>query len=133
MLHTIGDFSKLTGLPIRTLRYYDSIDLFKPIKIDLFTGYRYYSENQLEDLKIILDLKECGFTLEEIKTYWNHFNNEIMLKKKEKLLKDIKNTEEKIRKVEYLRNHIYSGKISYIEKENKKVKKKSVFKESDKL
>ena len=40
----IGEFSKLTGVPIRTLRYYDEIDLFKPADIDLFTDYRYYSE-----------------------------------------------------------------------------------------
>ena len=99
MLYKIGDFSKKTGLSIRTLRYYDEIDLFKPVEIDLFTNYRYYSEKQLEDLNIINDLKDCGFTLEEIKKYWNNFNNEIMLERKKELLKDIKQTEEKIRKV----------------------------------
>ena len=119
MLYKIGDFSKKTGLSIRTLRYYDEIDLFKPVEIDLFTNYRYYSEKQLEDLNIINDLKDCGFTLEEIKKYWNNFNNEIMLERKKELLKDIKQTEEKIRKVEYLRNRIEDGKIRYNNKQNK--------------
>ena len=129
MLYKIGDFSKKTGLSIRTLRYYDEIDLFKPLEIDLFTNYRYYSEKQLEDLNIINDLKDCGFTLEEIKKYWNNFNNEIMLERKKELLKDIKQTEEKIRKVEYLRNRIEDGKIRYTNKQNKiKYKEKSLLK-----
>lgn len=129
MLYKIGDFSKKTGLSIRTLRYYDEIDLFKPVEIDLFTNYRYYSEKQLEDLNIINDLKDCGFTLEEIKKYWNNFNNDIMLERKKELLKDIKQTEEKIRKVEYLRNRIEDGKIRYNNKQNKfKYKEKSLLK-----
>lgn len=129
MLYKIGDFSKKTGLSIRTLRYYDEIDLFKPVEIDLFTNYRYYSEKQLEDLNIINDLKDCGFTLEEIKKYWNNFNNDIMLERKKELLKDIKQTEEKIRKVEYLRNRIEDGKIRYTNKQNKiKYKEKSLLK-----
>ena len=129
MLYKIGDFSKKTGLSIRTLRYYDEIALFKPVEIDLFTNYRYYSEKQLEDLNIINDLKDCGFTLEEIKKYWNNFNNEIMLERKKELLKDIKQTEEKIRKVEYLRNRIEDGKIRYTNKQNKiKYKEKSLLK-----
>ena len=129
MLYKIGDFSKKTGLSIRTLRYYDEIALFKPVEIDLFTNYRYYSEKQLEDLNIINDLKDCGFTLEEIKKYWNNFNNEIMLERKKELLKDIKQTEEKIRKVEYLRNRIEDGKIRYNNKQNKlKYKEKSLLK-----
>lgn len=43
----IGDFSKLTRVSIRMLRHYDEIDLLKPVEIDPFTGYRYYSEEQL--------------------------------------------------------------------------------------
>ena len=83
MLYKIGDFSDKCGVSVKTLRYYDEIDLFKPIEIDLFTGYRYYSDEQLEDLNIILKLKEASFSLEEIKEYWNNFDNDIMLKKKQ--------------------------------------------------
>ena len=58
MLYKIGEFSKLTNVPIKTLRYYDEINLFKPQEIDLFSGYRYYSKEQIEDLikKIIIIL-----------------------------------------------------------------------------
>lgn len=67
MLYKIGKFSKLVNVPVKTLRYYDEINLFKPQEIDLFSGYRYYSEKQINDLKVILSLKEVGFSLEEIK------------------------------------------------------------------
>ena len=50
MLYKIWEFSKLTNVPIKTLRYYDEINLFKPQEIDLFSGYRYYSKEQIEDL-----------------------------------------------------------------------------------
>lgn len=42
----IGDFSKLSQVSIKTLRYYDEMGLFKPINVDRFTGYRYYSASQ---------------------------------------------------------------------------------------
>ena len=51
MKYKIGVFSKITGIPVKTLRYYDEIDLFKPSEIDLFSGYRYYKEEQIESLK----------------------------------------------------------------------------------
>lgn len=82
MMYRIGEFSKITGLSIRTLRYYDDIDLFKPSEVDLFTNYRYYNEEQIKDLKLINILKDVGFTLEEIKNNWNNFNNDLFLKRK---------------------------------------------------
>ncbi|MBO6145787.1 MAG: MerR family transcriptional regulator [Bacilli bacterium] len=111
MLYKIGDFSDKCGVSVKTLRYYDEIDLFKPIEIDLFTGYRYYSDEQLEDLNIILKLKEASFSLEEIKEYWNNFDNDIMLKKKQELLNQINIYEDKIREIDYLRSNIVKGKI----------------------
>ena len=127
MLYKIGDFSKKCGVSVKTLRYYDEINLFKPVDIDLFTGYRYYSEDQLDDIDIILKLKEASFSLEEIKEYWNNFNDDIMLKKKNELFKEIQNTQDKIREIDYLRSNIVKGKIilnkNKIKTDNIKVKK----------
>ena len=62
----IGDFSKLTWVSVRMLRYYDETGLFKPCKVDKFTGYRYYSAKQIEDLSFIVSLRDLGFTVVEI-------------------------------------------------------------------
>lgn len=111
MLYKIGDFSKETNVSVKTLRYYDEINLFKPMEIDLFTGYRYYDSSQIDDLNLILKLKEVGFTLEEIKTSWNNFSDDTMLKKKNELLNEINLINEKIREIDYLRSNIVNGKI----------------------
>ena len=127
MLYKIGDFSKKTGLSIRTLRYYNSIDLLIPAEIDLFTGYRYYSDKQLEKVKIINELKAVGFSLEEIKENWDNFNDSLMIKKRNQLLSNIDIINEQIRKIDYLRSNIESGKIIN-EKRNKEDRKiKTIF------
>ena len=119
----IGEFSKLTGVPIRTLRYYDEIDLFKPAEIDLFTDYRYYNENQIKDLELINKLKTVGFTLEEIKTNWNHFTNELMENKKKELEGKLSNINESIKELDKLRSTIVNGRfINDKTPDNKKVK-----------
>ena len=127
MLYRIGEFSKLTGIPIRTLRYYDSIDLFKPSEVDLFTSYRYYKEEQVKDLELINELKEVGFTLEEIRDNWNNFSEALFLKRKEKLLEEIELKNEAIKKTDILRSKLKDGKITdkIIDKEI--IKKKSIF------
>ena len=64
-LYTTGQFAKLAGVTIRTIRYYDKIGLLKPSKI-LDNGYRQYCNQDLITLQKILSLKELGFSLEEI-------------------------------------------------------------------
>ena len=127
MLYRIGEFSKLTGIPIRTLRYYDSIDLFKPSEVDLFTSYRYYKEEQVKDLELINELKEVGFTLEEIRDNWNNFSEELFLKRKEKLFEDIKLKNEAIKKTDILRSKLKDGKITDKIVDKEIIKKKSIF------
>jgi len=66
---TIGEMSKLHNVPVKTLRYYDDIGLFKPIEIDEGNGYRYYSTEQFEQLNTIKYLKFLGFSLKEIQKH----------------------------------------------------------------
>jgi len=63
----IGDFARPSQVSVVTLRYYDEMDLLKPVRVDDFTGYRYYSAAQLPRLNRILALKDLGFSLEQIK------------------------------------------------------------------
>src|SRR5262245_57241285 len=62
----IGDFSKLSRVSVKALRYYDEMGLLKPVNVDRFSGYRYYEFDQLPHLYRILALKDLGFSLEEI-------------------------------------------------------------------
>jgi DNA-binding transcriptional MerR regulator len=63
----IGDLAKLTGLTVRTLRFYDQIGLLSPSG-QTESGHRLYSESNLSRLHQILSLKELGLSLEEIKS-----------------------------------------------------------------
>src|SRR6476469_784158 len=62
----IGDFAKLSRVTVRTLRYYEEVGLLEPGEIDRWTGYRYYSADQLPRLNRILALKDLGFSLDQI-------------------------------------------------------------------
>ena len=62
----IGDFSKLAQVSVKTLRHYGKLGLLRPAWIDRFTGYRYYTPDQLPRLNRILALKELAFSLEQI-------------------------------------------------------------------
>jgi len=62
----IGDFSRLSLVSVKALRYYDELGLLKPARVDESTGYRYYSANQLARLNRILAKKDMGLSLEQI-------------------------------------------------------------------
>lgn len=62
----ISEFSKLSQVSIKALRYYDQMNLLKPAFIDDSTCYRYYAAEQLVQLNRILAYKELGFTLQQI-------------------------------------------------------------------
>jgi len=62
----IGEFSKFSQVSVKTLRYYDQLNLLKPAEVDRFTGYRYYSARQLPRIHRILALKDLGLSLDQI-------------------------------------------------------------------
>jgi DNA-binding transcriptional MerR regulator len=63
---TIGDFSKITGLTVKTLRFYHAQGLLEPSAVDQETGYRYYDQRKVETARIIACFRSLDFTLEEI-------------------------------------------------------------------
>jgi DNA-binding transcriptional MerR regulator len=62
----IGDFSRLCRVPVSALRYYADLGLLPPASVDPFTGYRYYTAEQLPRLHRILALRDLGLSLEQI-------------------------------------------------------------------
>lgn len=63
----IGEFAKLCGTKISVLRHYDREGLLEPQHIDKFSGYRYYTSEQILSFYRINALKKAGFSLQEIK------------------------------------------------------------------
>lgn len=72
----IGEFSKLAKVSIKTLRYYDKIELLKPAMIDSLTQYRYYTLEQLETVRLISMYKEVGLSNEMISKILNKKGDE---------------------------------------------------------
>lgn len=62
----IGEFSKLTQVSVRMLRYYDEAGLLKPAEVDRWTGHRLYSVEQIPRLDRIRYLRDSGFLISEI-------------------------------------------------------------------
>jgi len=60
----IGEAAEITGVPPKTLRYYEDIGLVHPGRTD--SGYRQYDDEAIERVRFILKAKLLGFTLDEI-------------------------------------------------------------------
>lgn len=63
----IGEFSQLMQVTVKTLRHYEQKGLLLPDEVDEWTGYRYYTTDQMQKLNNIRDLQRLGFSLDEIK------------------------------------------------------------------
>jgi DNA-binding transcriptional MerR regulator/effector-binding domain-containing protein len=62
----IGEFSKISGIPVRTLRYYHDEGLLVPAAVNVETGYRSYDERNLEISQVIVALRALEFSLDDI-------------------------------------------------------------------
>ena len=70
----IGEFSQLMQVTIKTLRHYEQKGLLIPDEVDEWTGYRYYSIEQMQKLQAIRDLQRLGFSLDEIEDLCNSYS-----------------------------------------------------------
>lgn len=90
-LFQIGEVSKLSNMPVKTIRYYDEIGLLKPEQVNPKSGYRYYSHRQIMLILVIKHLKNVGFSLDEIKHLLGREDmeyNKIQIAKKYKEIDD---------------------------------------------
>lgn len=117
----IGDVSTKYNMTTDTLRYYEKIGLFKPIK--KVSGIRDYDADDLKQLNFINCMKNSGFELNDIVKYMNLYNQgastkeerlKMLMNQKDKLKEEINNKKETMKFLDY--------KIS-LYKESKKDKK----------
>lgn len=65
-LYSIGEFSQITGLSVKTLRFYHERGLLTPTSVDDSTGYRFYDASKVEKARVIMRLRKMEFSLEDI-------------------------------------------------------------------
>ncbi len=109
----IGEFSKLTQVTIRMLRYYDETGLLKPAFTDPWTGYRLYTADQIPVLNKILYLRDSGFNVAEIRDALGTEDPEQIAaqlhKKYEEIQQGIRAEQEKLKNIETARRALLSG------------------------
>jgi DNA-binding transcriptional MerR regulator len=64
---SIGDFSRMTFLSVKTLRHYHEVGLLPPAEVDPETGYRRYKVAQVPTAQVIRRLRELGMSLEDVR------------------------------------------------------------------
>ncbi len=93
---TIKQFAKLCDCNPQTLRYYDQVNLLKPVNVDEWSGYRFYEEDQALTYVKIKNLQKAGFSIGEIKGLLEKDNQaiykafEAKIAEKERRLQEIK-------------------------------------------
>lgn len=88
-MYKIGDFSEIVDIPIRTLRYYAKYGVLVPHTVDKFTGYKYYSDDNIVECELIKLLKSLDFTLDEIVKYKDNLTKNIIIDKQKEIEKKI--------------------------------------------
>lgn len=78
-LFTIGEMASLFEIPIKTLRYYDDIELLVPESKNKKTGYRYYSTRQFEQLNTIMYLRALQIPLKDISRFLHGKDTDTMI------------------------------------------------------
>lgn len=100
-MYKIGDFASAVNIPVKTLRYYDEIDLLKPSYQDCYTGYRYYEKEQIYEIEKIKKLKELDLSLKEIKEYLETNNMDILANKEREFIMKIEAVKNYVQQTTY--------------------------------
>jgi DNA-binding transcriptional MerR regulator len=112
----IGEFSKLTQVSVRMLRYYDETGLLKPAETDKFTNYRLYAAKQIPILNRIIFLRDLGFNVSEIAGALNHWDDEFIIKQLEVKRLEIEAAiiaeQDRLSKIELAKKDIRQEKIT---------------------
>ncbi len=102
-MYRIGEFSKMSKTTIKALQYYDEVGLLKPEEIDLFTGYRFYTTNQLFKIHKIQSLRQIGLSIHEIKLIMSgHCKRNILEKRKTEIIAQLSESNNQLSMLEFM-------------------------------
>ena len=82
----IGEFSKLSHLTIKALRFYEKEGILKPASVAIGSGYRFYETSQLEKAAKIRSYRDLGLSIDEIKTVLSGRDVKVLLQEKKQEL-----------------------------------------------
>ena len=109
-MYTIGEFSKITRLTVKTLRFYHERGLLIPAMVDSKSGYRYYDAGNLETANVISTLRNFEFTLGDIELILNECDQDsdilkYLERQKEHLADKLENYKLKINRIDQVINY----------------------------
>ncbi|MBN2810956.1 MAG: MerR family transcriptional regulator [Spirochaetales bacterium] len=101
-MYRIGLFSKITKVTVKALRFYEEEGLVVPEYVDPSNGYRYYTSSQLPVMFNIAALRQCGFSIPEIRSVIEGKNAaEIYIERKKELEERSRETERQIASIDH--------------------------------
>lgn len=108
-LYSIGELSKLKGISVKTLRFYDEIGVLKPSYVDPFTKYRYYNKVQFVYVDILKALKALRTGTKEMASLINKKEiygvDSFLEEQKHKMIEEKEEYERIIELIEEIQNH----------------------------
>ncbi|KAA3609722.1 MAG: MerR family transcriptional regulator [Calditrichaeota bacterium] len=128
LLFNIGEFSRMTGHTLKALRLYHEKGLLIPHRVDEFTNYRYYNSSNLDQARIISMLRSMDFSLVDIKTILENYDNDsdiitVLKNQKIKIDERISNLENITHRIDSIiqkekpgKNNLFDGQFHVEEK-----------------
>lgn len=108
-LMSIGEASRITGMHVKSLRYYDRMKVFTPEYVDPKSGYRYYSFDQLQQILAVRTCLDAGIILSDFDKYRSSGSIDysgLISDAKENIDKEIRHLEKKKRYLEFIQEEV---------------------------
>ena len=102
-MYRIGEFSKMTKLTVKALRYYDEMGLCSPSYVDPETGYRFYTTDQLVPLHRIVSLRQLGLSIREISAILSgQDSQEILRGRRRELQRELATAADQLSRIQFI-------------------------------
>ncbi len=112
-MYSIGELAKISGISVKTLRFYDQEGILTPELRNAENGYRYYSDKQMMQVQIIKEMKPFGLSLEDIRNILQKQNlsylGEKLQGKIDAITDEISKLNHQLMAVKYARNRLLEG------------------------
>lgn len=110
-MYKIGEFAKIVDSSVKTIRYYDDINLL-PANVDEFSGYRYYTDENIAEYQFIMLLKSVGFRLDQIALLKNNLTSDIIDEQIDVKRQEIEDAALAIKKLEIIKEELTNNKTN---------------------